>query len=300
MADFNALIGQQFGSCTVLRLIGAGSMAAVYLGYQASLKRQVALKVLAKAQSDRKANPRQFTNEAEIIAGLSHPNIVPMFDFGETDEYFFQVMQLIQGEDLAALKNRRLKHPLASKRLLELDEIVTICIQVLDGLGYAHEEGIVHQDVKPANIIIEQRSGRPMVVDFGVARAMMLQHPGAGMIVGTPYYLAPEQAAAQTTDGRADIYAVGTILFELAAGQLPLHQEGVKELLKRKFLAPETIFKTPPSQTHPRIDTALEEIILKAVHPQLSQRYATAGDFSKALTLYRSQRLGRSTTQGAL
>jgi serine/threonine-protein kinase len=262
-------------------------MGIVFIGYQKSLKRQVAVKMLPKARVTDEFFSRQFREEAEIIAILSHPNIIPIFEMGEREEFYFQVMQLVSGADLATVVRNRLKHPVASKRLLPLERSLSLVIDVLDGLGYAHEEGVVHQDIKPANILVEERRARPLIADFGIAKAAQAEYTSQGLVVGSPTYFSPEQAAGRETDRRTDIYAVGVMLFEMLSGDLPIHHEGVREKIIRKIRTPHTFFTAPPSAYSPLIDARLEEIILTALSPDPERRYQDCESFRLTLEEYR-------------
>ncbi len=287
--DYTGIIGQQLGTVTILKELGRGAMGAVFVAFQQSLKRQVAVKVLPKSSAVTELARQQFRDEAEIVASLSHPHIIPIFEMGETETLYFQVMQLAQGADLGSLMRNRLKHPLQSKRLLPLDTTLELVANVLDGLAYAHEEGVIHQDIKPANILVESRTGRPLIADFGIAKAAQLEYRAQGLLVGTPLYLSPEQARAQPTDPRTDIYSMGIILFEMLAGTLPVRREPVKELLRRKARMPDTVFAKRPSETSPLIDAALEGIILRAVAPHREARYPDCHAFRDALIQYRQR-----------
>lgn len=291
MSDFSNLIGRTFGTVTILKELGRGSMAAVYLAFQGSLKRQVAVKVLAKDRLSSKVTAEQFRDEAEMIAGLSHPNIIPIFEMGETEEHYFQVMQLVNGPDLHTMIRRRRKHPVPAKRTLPLVDSLSIVTQCLAGLAYAHDEGIVHQDVKPANVLVEERTGRPLIADFGIAKAQRTEYESQGLIIGTPFYLSPEQAGANPTDRRTDIYSMGIILFEMIAGVLPVRQENVQQMLVRKLKQPETLFTVRPSEVSPFIDDELEAIILTAIAPRPIDRYQDCHQFRNELEQYRQSHL---------
>lgn len=282
--DHESVIGREFGNVVLVKELGRGSMGAVYVGYQKSLKRQVAVKLLPRHSGDAGRSRRQFRDEAETVAVLSHPYIVPIFEMGEDDDYFFQVMQLISGADLGRMIRDRLKHPVASKRLIPAARVVDIVCKVLEALGYAHREGVVHQDIKPANIMIDERARRPLIVDFGIAKTARIEYWGQGMVVGSVLYLSPEQAAAQDTDRRSDIYSMGMVLFEALAGRLPLRaDESEKHILMRKIKRPETLFTQRPSDCSPHIDEAMEKIILKAIAPSREERYTSCEAFRSAL-----------------
>jgi serine/threonine-protein kinase len=274
--NWNEFIGREIGNVTLIRELGRGVMGVVFVAFQKSLKRQVAVKVLAKNRETMQLASELFRDEGEVVAVLSHPNIIPIFEMGETDDCYFQVMQLVDGIDLRSTMKRVSKHPVPSKRLIPLDEGIDIIIQVADALGYAHEEGVVHQDIKPANILIENRTRRPLVADFGIARAFAGEYKSDGLVVGSPLYMAPEQAMGKVTDGRADIYSLGVMLFEIAAGSLPIRLEDkVERILERKKYAPDTFFIKLPSQVSSHIDSSLEKIIMKATAAIVEQRYQT-------------------------
>jgi serine/threonine-protein kinase len=271
--DYKSFIGKELGNVTILKELGRGNRGVVFLAFQKSLKRQVAVKILPKTHSTNEIERQQFRDEAEIVAGLSHPNIIPIFEMGEVDDFYFQVMQLIKGNDLNTIINDHLKHPIHSKRVIPVEETIDIVIQVLDGLSYAHEEEVIHQDIKPANILMEERTKRPLISDFGIAKTAQMEHEKQlNVVYGSPLYLSPEQAAAKETDKRTDIYSVGVLLFKMLVGFLPYRKESLKNLLFRKIKNPDTFFSLLPSQASPSINSSLEKIILKAISASLEDR----------------------------
>lgn len=293
--DYRKVIGSQFGNVVIVKELGRGAMGAVFIGFQKTLKRQVAVKLLPKSVATTELSRHQFREEAETIAILSHPHIIPIFEMGENEQYYYQVMQLVTGSDLGRLIRNRLKHPVPSKRIFPAALSLDLVINVLDGLGYAHEESVVHQDIKPANILVEKRDGRPLIADFGIAKTAQAEYRAQGLIVGTPLYLSPEQAAATETDNRADIYSMGVILFELLAGVLPLRKEGVKQLLYRKVKMPDTVYVKRPSECSPYINDAMERIILTATAPHREDRYSDCQEFRKELIRFRDTYIPRGT-----
>jgi len=211
-------------------------------------------------------------------------NIVPIFEMGEDDAYFFQRMQLISGADLGCMIRNRLKHPVASRRLLAPARVVDILSNVLEGWGYVHPESVIHQDIKPASIMIDESAHWLLSVDFGIAKAARMNYCGQGLAVGSVLYLFPEQAAAQETDRRCDIYAMGMVLFAPLAGRLPLRQdEDEKRILLRKIKRPESHFTLAPSGCSPHIDESMEKIILKALSPRRVERFTSCEAFRSAL-----------------
>lgn len=287
--DVTQLIGQDLGGTTVLKLLGRGAMGAVFVAFQKSLKRQVAVKVLPKSVATTELSRSQFLDEAETIAALSHPYIIPIFEMGETTDVYYQVMQLVQGSDLNNIIRNHLKHPVPSQRLIPIGTTISLIVSVLEGLSYAHAEGVIHQDMKPANILIEQKTRRPLIADFGIARTAQAEYKAQGLIVGTPLYLAPEQASAQATDARADIYSMGVILFEMLAGAIPVNQETAKQLLIRKVRNPSTVYTRRPSECSPIVNAEMERIILKAVAPRREDRYQSCSEFIADLHGFRDK-----------
>jgi serine/threonine protein kinase len=285
--EWNAFVGRELANVILMKELGRGMMGVVFVGFQKSLKRQVAVKVLHKAKIKNASAWQSFRDEGEALAVLSHPNIVPIYEMGQTDECYFQVMQLIEGSDLRTIIKKNLKHPLPAKRLLPLAETLEIIMKTLDGLGFAHEGGVVHQDVKPANILIENRDKRPLIADFGIAKILEAEYSSEGKIVGTPLYMSPEQAGGKQVDGRTDIFSMGVILFEMLVGTLPVREETVANIIERKKFAPETFFTARPRQVSISIDEPLERIVLKAIEPDPARRYAECGEFISDLKRYR-------------
>ncbi len=284
--DLSQYIGANIGTITLVKLLGQGGMGAVFIGYQATLKRQVAVKILPKSVASTARAQQMFRDEAETIGILSHPNIVPVYEMGETSDFFFQVMQLVVGHDLRTIIRKARKHPVPTKRILPVTETFQYICQILDALGYAHEEGVFHQDIKPANILVDDRFRRALVADFGIARTVWAEYSAKPMLVGTPVYMSPEQAACAAIDGRTDIYSVGVMLFEMTAGLLPMHKESVTDLVKRKKTEPDTFFTARPSEINSSINSELEVIIIKAIAANPDNRFADCMEFKTVLENY--------------
>lgn len=281
--DYTSVIGRAFGNFIVVRELGRGAMGAVFIGYQKSLKRQVAIKLLPKALARSDTARRQFRDEAETIAVLNHPHIITIFESGEDDDYFYQVMQLVEGQDLERILGKLRRHPVPARRLLPRHHALRIVGEVLDGLDFAHEEGVVHQDIKPANILVDDRTGRALVADFGIAKTRQIEYAARGLIVGTPQYLSPEQANADETDARTDVYAMGVILFELLTGRLPIREESGREMVMRKIRDPDSFFLERPSAVAPGIDASLENVIERATASDRRNRFPDCRAFTRAL-----------------
>ena len=288
--DLSQYIGTSINTVTLVKLLGHGAMGAVFIGYQATLKRQVAVKILPKTHASSTRAQQMFRDEAETVGILAHPNIVPVYEMGETGDFFFQVMQLVAGHDLRTILAKVRKHPVPTRRVLPRAETIQHICQILDALDYAHEEGIFHQDIKPANILIDDRFKRPLVADFGIARTIWAEYSSTPMVLGTPLYMSPEQAAMSVVDGRTDIYAVGVMLFEMAAGGLPTHKEPSADMIRRKRTEPDSFFTARPSQINPLIDRDLEAIIATAIASLPENRFADCLSFKKALEAYARNR----------
>ncbi len=282
------------GTATVLKELGRGSMAIVFEGYQRTLKRKIAVKILPKVLMTQSGAER-FQQEAEAAAILSHPNIIPMYEVGETDDFLFMSMQLVQGSDLMAYIDKAHKNVIPSRRILPLKATFNVIIQVLEALGYAHEQGIVHRDIKPANILIEKNTRRPLISDFGTARCVRGDELGQELILGTPLYMPPEQIATTEVDGRADIYSVGVMLFQMVVETLPFARyPSMMALLAHKEKDPKGIFTKNPSQLNPRLDTSLDRIIAKSLVYEPTHRFADCSEFIQALKWYRKNHIQTS------
>ena len=292
IATYNAerLIGTQVGTSIIIKELARGGMAIVFIAFQKSLKRQIAVKVLPKSLITAKS-AELFQQEAEAVAILSHPNIIPVYEVGETDDFLFITMQLVQGNTLAQYMQFAQKNPIPSRRVLPLPATLRVMIQMLDALDYAHSQGIVHRDIKPGNIMIEKHSRRPLVTDFGIVQVLNSTTEAAKAVHGTPLYMAPEQILGQEIDGRADIYAAGTRFYQMLVAELPLPEfKNKTDLLKHKILSRGNFFLKKPSEVNPAIDQEMDRIIGKATAFEPNQRYSTARDFLGDLEQYQRQR----------
>src|SRR5215469_16151439 len=210
--DLNSLVGKSLGQFRILEHIGAGGMATVFKAYQPTLDRYVAIKVLPAYHARDPIFVKRFTQEARSVAKLAHPNIVQIHDFGEQDNITYIVMEYVDG---GTLKDRL-------KRPLPVAEAVDFIIQAAEGLECAHRNGIVHRDVKPANMLL-RKDGYLLLSDFGIAKILEgttnLTRVGTG--IGTPQYMSPEQGMGQGVDRRSDIYSLGIVFFHCLTGRVP-------------------------------------------------------------------------------
>lgn len=253
--------------------LGRGGMASVFLAQDVKNRRRVAIKVLNPELATSFDHDR-FRLEVETAAALSHPNILPMFDSGEAGGRLFYVMPFVEGESLRQRLDR--------EHQLPIEEAVKIACEVSQALAYAHSLGVVHRDIKPENIMF--MSGSAVVADFGVARAITATSAApitpTGVAVGTPSYMSPEQASGHgVVDGRADVYGIGCVLYEMLAGTVPFHGPTPQVVMARH-----SIDAVPPIRTvRPTIPDSLEQVILKALAKTPADRYSTAHQLAEAL-----------------
>lgn len=288
--NFDHLVGQQVGSAVLLRQLDRGAMSVVFVAYQKTLKRQIAVKILPKSL----LTPRVaelFHQEAEAAAFLSHPCIIPVYEVGETEDFLFFTMQMVKGQSLAHYIQRARKNVIPSKRTMPIKSTLKIIVKVLDGLNYANDQGIIHRDIKPGNILIETHSQRPMITDFGVARSYSGSTDDSRILVGTPTYMAPEQIISGIVDHGVDIYTTGVMLYEMLVGRLPYppYDSAIK-LLKIKIRFQNRLFQKKPSQLNPAVDHELDNIVLKAVAYNKEARYTSCQAFAAAVEQYMQER----------
>jgi len=274
--DERADIGRTIGKYKIVERLGQGGMATVYKAYQANLDRHVALKVINAAIADHPDSQARFEQEAKSAAALRHPNIMQIYDFDVDPESGcpYMVIELIEGGSLADDMARRA----ASGAALHLSETARIMAEAGAALAHAHEHGVVHRDVKPANIM-RDTTGRWILSDFGLAKVMAA--PGltaSGVGVGTPDYMAPEQATGEAVDGRADLYALGVILFQLLTGQLPFKADTPMAVILKRITDP----VPDPRQVKPDLPASLASVLVKALAKLPDDRFQTADEFLAA------------------
>ena len=265
------IIGKTLGSYRILEQVGVGGMATVYKAYQPGMDRHVAVKVLPQYLSKDEQFARRFQREARAIAKLEHPHILPIYDYGEADDITYIAMRFV---DAGTLKQRIGQDP------LRLDEVNRIVGQIGSALDYAHRMGVIHRDVKPANVLIDAE-GNTYLTDFGLARMMEAsdQLTASGVGVGTPAYMSPEQGQGVKVDHRSDVYSLGVILFELVTGHVPYEAETPMAVMLKHITDPLPL----PRTVNPHVPEPVELVILKALAKDPAHRFQTAGEMVEAL-----------------
>jgi eukaryotic-like serine/threonine-protein kinase len=272
MAVSDTLINTLFdGRYRVLRKLGSGGMANVYLAEDEELGRRIAIKILNERHAADEQFIERFRREAKNAAGLSHPNIVQVYDRGEAEGTYYIAMEYLGG--------RTLKEAVADRQPLPIREAIGYARQILAALRFAHRNGIVHRDIKPHNALMDD-DGRLKVSDFGIARAgAASQMTEAGSIIGTAQYLSPEQARGAAVDHRSDLYSLGIVLYELLTGTVPFTGDTPVEIaMKHLSKVPE-----PPSAKRPEIPRALDQVVLRALAKDPDDRFGSAEELDAEL-----------------
>ena len=269
----------------LLHTLGAGGMAVVYRAYDRMLERPVAVKILRQDFTGDSTFRERFRQEARSAANLSHPNIVTVHDFGFDAGRPFIVMEHVPGTDLKTMIKERGK--------FGTNEAINLMVQACEGIGYAHRAGLVHCDVKPHNMLVTP-DGRLKVTDFGIARALATISPDeqSEVVWGSPQYFSPEQAAGSAPSPASDVYSLGVILYEMLAGQLPFNAEDPEELARmHRESRPAS-----PRRFNAQISPTLEQIMLKVLSKEQSQRYRSADQLGRVLRNIVQRPEGYSTT----
>lgn len=313
--ESSSLLGKALGTCTLECLLSRGGMGTVYLARQLRPHRMVAVKVLLPSSMFQKQAQvdflARFRREADAIAALDHVHIMPLYEYGELDQLAYLVMPYITGGTL--------QQRLCARGALPLNEVLPILEQAAKALDYAHERGIIHRDIKPSNMIFHA-DGRLLLTDFGLAKMLSKTGDGylpqvvqalscgeqameveemdedadatcgafrpsplssSEAVIGTPEYLAPERALGQPGDGRADVYSLGVVLFQMLTGQVPfIGSSAISTALMHTEDEPPL-----PSTLLPSLTPGIEEVMLRALAKDPAQRYDTAGDFARALCM---------------
>jgi len=268
-------LGQEF---TVGPLLGQGGFAAVFRARDNVLNRDVAVKVLDVERAPEAVVAERFIREAQTVARLEHPHIVPIYKVGRQEEIFYLIMRFIDGPSLGQF--------LDSQKRLEIGDAARIARQVADALAYAHTHEIVHRDIKPDNILLD-RSGHVLVTDFGIAKAAQAakeKKSGAsltseGSVVGTPQYMSPEQASGDPLDGRSDIYSLGIVLYEMLTGSPPFDGESAADILARQL----TEGPEPIRRLRADVPEEMAVVLDRMLDKNRNKRFQMASEVSRAL-----------------
>ena len=273
--DLGARLQVALGEAYVVeRKLGEGAFAAVFLVRDVQLKRSLAVKVMSPDAIVSHSALERFRREAETVAGLSHPNIVPLYFVGQKDDLVYLVMQAIDGGSLADRIKREGRLP--------IDEASRILSEVASALAFAHKRGVVHRDIKPQNVLLDIETNRALVTDFGIARTAEAQNvslTATGMMVGTPAYVSPEQVSGEPSDHRVDIYALGVMAFEMLTGDLPFSAPTPMAMLMKRLAEP------PPPLRSVRSDVpqSLEDLVTACLATDPALRVQDSGDIVRSL-----------------
>jgi len=275
LGEGGAVEKPMLGRYQVEKELGKGAMGVVYLGKDPKIGRVVAIKTMALSQefeADELAEVKErFFREAETAGRLSHPNIVTIYDAGEEHDLCYIAMELLKGGDLVPYTK--------AGSLLPADQVVSIIARVADALGYAHKQGVIHRDVKPANMMYHLETDSVKVTDFGIARLTDSSKTKTGMVLGTPSYMSPEQLAGKKIEGRSDLFSLAVSLYQLLCGKLPFEGESMAQLMFR-------IANEPPTDilsVRPDLPPALVAFLDRAMAKNADERFQTGEEFAHAL-----------------
>jgi CHASE2 domain-containing sensor protein/tRNA A-37 threonylcarbamoyl transferase component Bud32 len=262
------------GRYEILEELGQGAMGIVYKARDPKINRLLAIKTIRfsdefETEKIREVKER-FMREAEIAGKLAHPAIVAVYDVGEDYELTYMAMEYLEGESLLKFSRKG--------SLLPLRRALYVVAETALALDYAHKQGVIHRDVKPANIML-LKDGQIKVTDFGIAKAVSSSQTKSGIVLGTPNYMSPEQINGHEIDGRSDIFSLGVVFFELMTGQLPFHGKNLTNL----FYQITQVKHTSPRQINPKVPKPVEQIIDKALAKNPAQRFPTGADFARYL-----------------
>ena len=264
------------GRYEIMEELGRGAMGIVYKGRDPKLGRLTAIKTIRFTddfdEDQAQKIKEQFYREAEVVAKLSHPNIVTIYDVGEDLDLSYLAMEYLKGESLEQHARK--------ESLLPIRRAIDVTTQVCDALEYAHSHGIVHRDIKPANIMILQ-NGLVKVTDFGIARATATSKTRTGVIKGTPYYMSPEQISGMKVDGRSDVFSLGIVFYQLLTGELPFGGENLAAIMYQIT----TVDPEPVTKYNPKVYKAAVAILNRALEKNLDSRYQAAKQMGDHLRL---------------
>ncbi|HUS14272.1 MAG TPA: SUMF1/EgtB/PvdO family nonheme iron enzyme [Chloroflexia bacterium] len=277
-------VGRELAEYFVFERIGAGSMAEVYKALQPSMDRMVGIKILSAGLAHDPQFVARFRREVQIVASLEHPHILPVIDFGERDNTLYLVMRYVNGGTL---------HDLIEQGPMQPSTVLRYLTEIGEAIDYAHERRVVHRDIKPRNVLLDQQ-GNPFIADFGLAKLIEsggITNSGLEMI-GTPHYMSPEQARGQPVDGRSDLYSLGVLLFQMLTGRVPFDGDSTVGIVMKHINAP----VPDVTESWPTLPPALNSVVAKAMSKEPDNRYPTA----QALTGAVAEALGTSVLAGPI
>lgn len=267
----------KLGRYEIAAEIGRGAMGTVYKAYDPLIERTVALKTirLDLSHQARQVFEERFYREAKSAGRLNHPNIVTIYDVGETDGSAYIAMEYLQGESLDTLLDNHIR--------LSIERIAHITLQIANGLAYAHQHGVIHRDVKPANIILMRRGRVVKITDFGIAQIPASTQTGDGALLGSPRYMSPEQVQGRVVDGRSDVFSLGVVLYEMLTGRTPFTGDDLSTILYNIM----NFEPAPPSSVNQDVPHAFDHIVMRALSKRPAGRYPTARDMAADLRALR-------------
>ncbi len=270
MSYSTTLIGRTIGKYEILAVVGGGGMGTVYRARQVGMGREVAVKVLNVELSESDQFVRRFQREAEALAALEHPHIIPVIDFGQESDFLYLVMALKTGGNLS--------HVIREGNV-PLEDVGRYIEQIASALDYAHLRGIIHRDLKPANILLDE-DRNTFLTDFGIARRLgETKLTAQGTVVGSPTYMAPESWRGEDPSAETDVYSLGIILYQLLTGRAPFEETKTARLMNMH------LFEAPPSvrTARPELDERFDAILSLALAKDRAQRFHSAGEMAKAV-----------------
>ena len=281
--SLNYMVIEKLGRYVIVEEIGQGAMGVVYKAVDPLIDRTVAIKTInLDLSKEELANfEKRFQREVQSAGKLNHPNIVTVYDVGRTEGVAYMAMEFLEGKELREI--------LDSGVVLPIEKIAHIASQVADGLGFAHEHGIVHRDVKPANVMV-MKNGLIKITDFGIAQMSSASRTMSGMVMGSPKYMSPEQVVGQAVDGRSDIFSLGVVLYEMLAGKTPFAGENISAIMYQ-ILNDEPI---PPKAFNQNIPDSINFIVLKALAKHPDKRYQNAKEMARDLKRYKTMEISAS------
>ena len=271
------MVIEKLGRYVIVEEIGQGAMGVVYKAVDPLIDRTVAIKTinLDLSKEELVNFEKRFQREVQSAGKLNHPNIVTVYDVGRTEGVAYMAMEFLEGKELREI--------LDSGVVLPIEKVMHITTQVAEGLGFAHEHGIVHRDVKPSNVMV-LKNGLVKITDFGIAQMSSATRTISGMVMGSPKYMSPEQVVGQAVDGRSDIFSLGIMLYEMLTGKTPFSGDNISAIMYQ-ILNDEPI---PPRTFNQSIPESINFIVLKALSKHPDQRYQNAKEMARDLKRYKS------------